>query len=66
MSDAGSKAIKEFGLLNPEAKGKAEGVPYPGTMIIDKDGVIRAKLFHDGIVERHTAADIIRAVEALK
>jgi peroxiredoxin Q/BCP len=66
LSDPESKTIKEYGLLNQDAKGKTEGIPYPGTVLIDKDGVIRAKLFFDGYRERHSAADIVKAAEAIK
>ncbi|SRR5579885_1360666 len=66
LSDPGSKTIAAFGLTNKEARGRAEGVAYPGTVILDKNGVIRAKLFHEGVIKRHTADDILRAVEGLK
>jgi hypothetical protein len=35
-----------------EAKGMAAGVPYPGIMILDQKGTIRAKLFFDGHRDR--------------
>jgi hypothetical protein len=41
-------------------------VPYLGTILIDQDGVIRAKLFHEGYRERHAGADIIEAVGKIK
>lgn len=66
LADAGSKTIIAFGLLNKEAKGKAEGVPNPGTFIIDKDGVIRAKLFHDGYAKRHTPDEVLKAGQGVK
>jgi peroxiredoxin len=66
LSDPGSKTINAYGLLNKEAKGKAEGIPYPGTFLIDKDGVIRAKLFLDGYRERHSINELLKAVEAIK
>lgn len=66
LSDPDSATIKAFRLLNTEAKGKAEGVPYPGTMILDEQGTIRAKLFFDGYRERHAAADILKAVGEIK
>lgn len=66
LSDPDSKAIKDYGLLNKEAKGKTAGIPYPGTVLIDKDGVIRAKLFFDGYRERHAAEDIIKAAAEIK
>ena len=62
VSDPDSKTIKAFGLLNTEAAERISGVPYPGTMILDKKGTIRAKLFYDGHRHRHAAADIVKAV----
>jgi hypothetical protein len=53
-------------LLNKEGKGKQEGIPYPGTMILDKEGVIRSKLFKDGVIARHGAAEIITAAKGVK
>jgi len=66
LSDPGSKTIRAYDLLNKEAKGKAEGVPYPGTFLIDKDGVIRAKLFLDGYRERHTTDALLKAAAMMK
>jgi peroxiredoxin len=66
LSDSGSKTITAYGLLNMEAKGKTEGIPHPGTMVIDRDGVIRAKLFLDGFRERHSKEQLIKAVEGIK
>jgi peroxiredoxin len=66
LSDAGSKTITAYGLLNKEAKGKAEGIPFPGTLVIDKDGVIRAKLFRDGYKDRHSKEELIKAVAGIK
>ena len=66
LSDPDHKVIEAYGLLNKEAKGKQEGIAYPGTMILDKDGVIRAKLFFDGYRERHAAEDIIKAAAEVK
>ena len=48
LSDPGSTTIDAYHIRNDDARGKAEGVPHPGTFILDQDGVIRAKLFLDG------------------
>jgi peroxiredoxin len=64
LSDPGSKTIRAYGLLNNEAKGRAEGIPYPGTMLIGKDGVIRAKLFVEGYKDRHSTDELIKAAQA--
>jgi peroxiredoxin len=66
LSDAGSKTIVAYGLLNKEAKGRSEGIPYPGTMVIDKDGVIQAKLFLDGYRERHATEALLKAGKEIK
>ena len=66
LSDPESKTISAFDLMNKEAKGKSEGVPYPGTFILDKDGVIGAKLFHDGYAKRHTPEDLLKAAKEVK
>jgi peroxiredoxin len=66
LSDPDHKAIEAYGLLNKEVTGKFEGIPYPGMMIVDKGGVIRAKLFFEGYAKRHAAEDIIMAVKGIK
>ena len=66
LSDFGSKTIGAYGLLNKDAKGKLEGIPYPGTFLIDKEGVIRAKLFLEGYKDRHSTEDLIKAATAIK
>ncbi|HEY8504580.1 MAG TPA: peroxiredoxin family protein, partial [Gemmataceae bacterium] len=48
LSDPGSETIRAYGVLNEQAKGRAEGVPHPATFLIDKKGVVRAKLAHPG------------------
>jgi peroxiredoxin len=66
LSDPDHKAIEAYGLFNKEVTGKFEGIPYPGTMIVDKEGVIRAKLFFEGYAKRHAADDIIKAAMGIK
>lgn len=65
LSDPQSKAIAAYGLLNKQAKGKAEGVPYPGTILIDREGVVRAKLFLDGYRDRHSLDELVKAAGAI-
>ena len=66
LSDDGSPTIKAWHLLNKEAPAAIAGVPYPGTFIVDKTGTVRAKLFHDGYLKRHTAADVLKTVASLR
>ena len=66
LSDPGSKTIAAYGLRNREAKGRAEGIPYPGTMVIARDGIIRAKIFRDGYRERHMPEELIKVARQIK
>ena len=72
LSDPDSKTIAAYALKNKETAGKKlgkidiDGVPYPGTLLVDKEGVIRAKLFVDGYKERHSVDELVKAVEGLK
>jgi len=66
LSDPGSKTIDAYHILNTSAKGKASGVPYPGTFILDSQGVIRAKLFLDGYRDRHTTDALIQAAKSFE
>lgn len=60
LSDPDSKVIKQFRLLNSGASGRKAGIAHPMTVLIDKRGVIRAKL--DGTVrKRHNAEQLIAA-----
>ena len=72
LSDPESKTIIAYALKNKETAGKKfgkvdlDGVPYPGTLLVDKDGVVRAKLFVDGYRERHSVEELAKAAEGLK
>jgi peroxiredoxin len=66
LSDPDSKTIEAYHIRNEAARGKAEGVPNPGTFILDQDGVIRAKLFLEGFRQRHTTEALITAAKAVK
>ena len=72
LSDADSKTIVAYALKNPETVGKKygkidlDGVPYPGTILVDQEGVVRAKLFVDGYKERHSVAQLLKAAAELK
>ncbi len=65
LSDPESRVIEAYNIRNPAARGKAEGVPYPGTFLIDAKGTIRAKLFLEGYRDRHSSEALIRAARAM-
>jgi peroxiredoxin Q/BCP len=66
LSDPESKTIDAYHIRNQAARGKAEGVPDPGTFIVDQDGVIGAKLFLEGYRQRHSAPELVKAAKAVK
>ena len=66
LSDPDSKMIDAYHIRNEAAKGKAVGVPNPGTFLLDQGGVIRAKLFLDGYRDRHTTAALVEAAKGVK
>lgn len=59
LSDEGSKTIRAFGIHF------RDGLPYPGTYLIDGQGTVRAKFFLEGYRERHDNALLIEAAEKL-
>jgi peroxiredoxin len=66
LSDPGSKTIAAYHIRNEAAKGRAEGVPNPGTFILGREGVIRAKLFLEGYRDRSSAEEIVKAAKAVQ
>lgn len=72
LSDSESKTIIAYAIKNAETTGKKfgrvdlDGVPYPGTYLVDQKGVVRAKLFLEGYRERHSVAELLKETEKLK
>lgn len=60
LSDKGSATIRAYGVHNQE------GLPHPGTIVIDQAGNIRGKIFHDGYRDRHPTAELIQLVKSLE
>ncbi|HET6316256.1 MAG TPA: redoxin domain-containing protein, partial [Chloroflexota bacterium] len=67
LSDVGSHGIRELGLLNEHVaeqhafygvavRDEHNGVPYPGTFVLDENGVVTAKYFEQSYRVRPTAA----------
>lgn len=59
LSDEGSKTIREFGIHF------RDGLPYPGTYLIDGKGIVRAKFFQEGYRQRHDNSVLIEAAKKL-
>lgn len=61
LSDAGSKTIRAFGILNTNiAPGDPSyGIPFPGSYVVDAKGVVKSKYFEDDYTERYSGAAIL-------
>ena len=61
LSDPESKIIRAFGLLNTSLKSDSPiyGVPRPGLLLVDENGVVKEKFFEDDYRERYTVAGIL-------
>jgi peroxiredoxin len=61
LSDAGSATIKRYGILNttiPETN-ELYGYPFPGTFILNRDGVVTARIFEPTYQERDTISSVL-------
>jgi hypothetical protein len=72
LSDEGSATIERLGLLNRhlveqqayygfEVGEKHRGLPYPGTIVLDEDGVVVDRLFDQTYRERPSPGVLLRA-----
>jgi peroxiredoxin len=62
LSDPGSATIMRYGLLNTTvAKNNRQvyGVPFPGTLMVDPQGIVTARFFEPAYQERTTAGSIL-------
>jgi peroxiredoxin len=60
LSDVGSKTIDAYGIRDKAVKG---GVAHHGTFIIDRKGIIRAKVFQVSYAEREAVDNLIRVLK---
>jgi AhpC/TSA family len=61
LSDQGSAIIKRYGLLNTTVQPgtRAEGIPLPGTFVLDKTGRVVARYIEEAYQERNTVSSIL-------
>lgn len=59
LSDAGSKTISAWGILNTAATGRTAGIPHPGTFMLDRSGKIVSRSFEQPYQERRSATSIL-------
>lgn len=61
LADPDSQIIERFGLRNPnpEPGSRTDGMAFPGTYIVDANGVVQEKFFNDSHRIRETAQTIL-------
>ena len=61
LSDADSKVIRSYGILNETVPKDSTffGIPNPGTYVLNERGIVIAKYFEDDFRVRNTAGSIL-------
>jgi hypothetical protein len=59
LADPNSEIIRNFKVLNSEAKGMNKGMAYPGYFYVDASGIIREKYFEAKYTDRFTANNVM-------
>ena len=61
LSDPGSDTIKRYGILNTtiDPKNELYGYPFPGTFIVDRNGVVTSRVFEPIYQERSTISSLL-------
>lgn len=67
LSDSTSETIDAFQIRNQSVKegSRQDGIPHPGTFLVDSDGVVRAKLFYT-VRKRHSNDELIEAAQSYR
>src|SRR5262245_57375911 len=62
LSDPCSATIKSYGILNttvPETNQQSYGIPFPGTFMVNPQGVVTSRFFEQAYQERNTVGSIL-------
>lgn len=62
LSDRGSMTIRQYGILNttiPESNQQTYGIPFPGTFVLNAQGVVTSRYFEEAYQERTTVGSIL-------
>lgn len=61
LSDAGSAVIKRYGILNTtvDSGNALFGYPFPGTLVVDRQGVVTSRFFEPSYQERNTVSSLL-------
>ncbi|MFT4799655.1 MAG: peroxiredoxin, partial [Candidatus Azotimanducaceae bacterium] len=67
VKDQDSTLIKALGILNtgPQPGDSAYGIPYPGTFLVDNQGIIRAKFAEQNFRDRPSYSLLLDAAAKL-
>ena len=67
LSDAKSQTIDAYHVRNQEVKqgSRLDGIPHPGTFLVDSDGIVRAKLFYT-VRKRHSSEELIEVAQSIR
>lgn len=60
LSDPESTTVNSYGIHHQN------GLPHPGTFLIDQEGIVRAKFFREGYQDRHANEELIEAAKKLQ
>ena len=67
LSDVGSSTIRRYGIFNttvPEDNKQSFGIPFPGTFMLNRDGVVTARFFEQAYQERVTVGSMLARLGA--
>jgi peroxiredoxin len=62
LSDSGSAVIRQYGIFNttiPESNRQSFGIPFPGTFILNRQGVVTSRFFESAYQERTTVGSML-------
>ncbi len=62
LSDRGSAIIRQYGILNTTiapTNTRSYGIPFPGSFMLNRDGVVTARFFEQAYQERVTVGTIL-------
>lgn len=62
LSDVGSPTIRKYGIFNttiPESNTQSYGIPFPGTFMLNRQGVVTARFFEQAYQERVTVGSML-------
>ena len=67
LHDEAVRVVDAFGIrnLDYEPGHRAYGIPYPGILVIDSEGVVRAKFAEEDYRDRPAFEAVIEAAQAL-